>query len=461
MRCGSWAVGCGSFRADTNERVPLREFQRGDGPELVYPGGRGQSRGGPAWRPGGGKGQRAARPQRGGGMPSGRAGGFIPRVATGLADKDRRPSAVSGRADGPTAPQQSCTSTLGRNESSIGPPSLKLPSRASLLRVGFIARRKFGLPAARVARTLAKLFSIIASVCAFRPDVPVPLRPRELLSDILSSEWDDESDHTSPTPPSQARRALFAVEAPWKPLQNVGACQITPEELRSAFDPLRPNIAPSGTLRRPSPSPASKPMRDFLRDMLSLRIAEELDPARHPATCRVSIIPKNALQSRAICNARFLNQRQPFLPARFRLPSVQQLKELLLTGPLYFCALDVSSCYQSMRLPDDTSTPPFVFHVRDPERGTRAFRLLHLPFGWNASPVVCQRRTTAAIDPPVRRVGAWFLVYLDDALIFSRHFEDAERAAHAAAQGLRQHSLIPHPVKSCLSPATEIAWTGK
>eukprot|EP00665_Eupelagonemidae_sp_cell47_P003246 gene3246-biopygen1871 len=63
LRCCCAAAAlllCCSFRADTNERVPPREYQRGDGPELVYQGGRRHSRGGPAWRPSGGVGQRRA-----------------------------------------------------------------------------------------------------------------------------------------------------------------------------------------------------------------------------------------------------------------------------------------------------------------------------------------------------------------------------------------------------------------
>eukprot|EP00662_Eupelagonemidae_sp_cell21_P026022 gene26022-21038_t len=259
---------------------------------------------------------------------------------------------------------------------------------ATLLRAGFIARRKFGLPAARVARVLARLF-----------------------------DWDDESDDSSPSPPTQARRLLFATEAPWKPLKGVGSCRITLEELRAAFDPHRPPPPPpSRLLPRPSPSPLSQPVRDFLRDMLSQGLVEEVDPLRNPTTCRVSIIAKNDSKSRAICNARWLNQRQPHPPAHFKLPSVHQLKELLLAGPLFFCTLD---------------------------RGrVRGFRFLHLPFGWNASPVVCQRRTSAAILPPVGvHLGAWALVYLDDALVFARAAALSERAAAAAAQGLRDDDL--------------------
>eukprot|EP00662_Eupelagonemidae_sp_cell21_P048044 gene48044-65464_t len=81
-------------------------------------------------------------------------------------------------------------------------------------------------------------------------------------------------------------------------------------------------------------------MRDFISDMFRLRLVEELDPSCNPPTCRMSIIPKTAQKSRAICNARFLNQRQPLAPAQFRLPTVHTLKRLLLTGPLYFATLD-------------------------------------------------------------------------------------------------------------------------
>eukprot|EP00660_Eupelagonema_oceanica_P014620 gene14620-biopygen44127 len=410
-------------------------------------------------------------------------------------------AALNAWADGPIAQPQSCTSTRGMLERGGCPiamflsgsvtnahtsrsPRLRIPSRASLLRAGFIARRKFGLPAARVARVLTRLFNTIRTACAISRTPPSPLFPRALLTHILSFAWDDADDYTySPPPTQQSRRALFAQEAPWRPLENVGRCQISVEEIRAAFDPSRSSHNPcpaaevvggpwraphslrrhphSVLLPRPSPSPVTAPMRDFLRDMAALGLTEELDPACNPATCRMSIIPKNEHKSRAICNARYLNQRQTHQPAHFRLPSIHMLKEQLLRAPLYFCTLDVASCYQSMRLPPGPVAPQFIFHVRDPDGTLRAFRLLHIPFGWNASPVICQRRTAAAIGPRVHRIGAWSLVYLDDSLVFSRHPSVAERAGHAAAQGLRDDGLNPHPTKTNLSASTDTVWIGK
>eukprot|EP00662_Eupelagonemidae_sp_cell21_P052913 gene52914-biopygen63963 len=365
----------------------------------------------------------------------------------------------------PFASTSPCASCANCELSSPSPPHitpgrLRVPSDASLLRAGFVARRKFGIPAARFARIASRLFAHIADVHALRGDLPAPLRPRALLSNILSSQWDDDSEE-SPEPYTQARRMLFSSEAPWKPLKHVGACQLSTEELCCAFDPLRRNAFAGPPVPRPSPSPLSIPMRDFIHDMVSLRLLEELDPTRNPPTCRMSIIPKNSQKSRAICNARFLNQRQPHAPAHFRLPTVQMLKRLLLTGPLYFATLDVASCYQSMRLPSGDGPPLFIFHTRGADGALRAFRLLHLPFGWNASPILCQRRTQAAMEPPARRQGGWALIYLDDGLVFARDPTTTSRAGKASERGLRANHFVPHPSKTDLTPRTATTWIGK
>ena len=51
------------------------------------------------------------------------------------------------KADGQTKPRQNCIFIPGKTR-------LRTPARASLVKAGFIARRKFGLPAARVTRVL-------------------------------------------------------------------------------------------------------------------------------------------------------------------------------------------------------------------------------------------------------------------------------------------------------------------
>ncbi len=137
------------------------------------------------------------------------------------------------------------------------------------------------------------------------------------------------------------------------------------------------------------------------------------------------------------------------------------LKGLLLSGPMYFTKLDVASCYQSMLIPCDPNSPRFVFHVRYPGGRLQAFRLLHLPFGWNASPVLCQRRVAAAVSPAVDRMGASSMIYIDDALIFSRDPDTAELGALVGAQGLRGEILVPHPTESDFEAKPTVTWIGK
>ncbi len=110
-------------------------------------------------------------------------------------------------------------------------------------------------------------------------------------------------------------------------------------------------------------------------------------------------------------------------------------------APKYWILFKYKSCYQSMQFDSKEPTSPcFVFHIRGFDGVVRAYRLLHLPFGWNAAPVICQRRTTSAIVPKAKRAGASALVYMDDALVYSRYRSTTEKAASEGAIGLRENS---------------------
>jgi len=285
--------------------------------------------------------------------------------------------------------------------------------------------------------------------------LPPAAQPTSVIASVIEGA---SVVRSTPTPGARMRRLdPSRPPAVWKPLDadTLGEHQLTHHDIAVAFDRTRPR-SPTSITVRPPPCPYTPATRDFVDDMIRLSLAEEVCPTAHPPTGTLFIVPKNDTKSRAILDCRYANASQALRPRSFTLPSFESIKPLLRDRPLFVIA-DVASYYQSLRLPD--SAPSFIFHTDTPG-GVRAFRLLHLPFGWDAAPFIAQRLSEAIVRP-LRRPGVFPFPYLDDILILGRDHASAAAAGRALDSALRAKRLFPNPKKTHLDPARSVEWLGK
>eukprot|EP00665_Eupelagonemidae_sp_cell47_P011585 gene11585-220_t len=294
-------------------------------------------------------------------------------------------------------------------------------------------------------RVLATLFRQVDAVRALLAAPPPALDGGRILAALLAADFAAVGPPYTPYP---RLRTPGAPPAVWKalPRSEVGACQLSAADLLAAADQERVKVGGGGggAPGRPEPAPFNPALRDFTSDAVSLGLAEEVDPIRHPASGRVTIIPKNAEKSLAITDLRWLNDRQPCRPRSFRLPTFETIKPLLLNHEMSLCVLDIANAFPSIRLPVHPFCPYFVYHVRDGGL-LRAFRLLHLPLGWDLSPAICQRVVASLVEPAVRRHGGWAFVYLDDVLVMAAVPVSPQPSAVGIAANMRERGFVPHP----------------
>ena len=266
------------------------------------------------------------------------------------------------------------------------------PTTSALWRAAHVAARRFGIHPPRFVRVMKAL---VRAESALLGRGVAPARGVSAVA-VLSAVLEHRPVVQSTPSPCQRMARVDPSRPPpvWKPLppDTVGRHTLNPAALRGAFDTARPRDPPPPA-PRPGPSPATPAVRAFVADSLSLGLVDEVDPLANPPTGHLSIIPKNAEKSRAIFDCRWLNARQSHLPRRFRLPAFENVKPLLCRGPCWFVVADIANFYPSLRLPA-SGAPPFVFHVSFPP-GVRAFRFNHLPFGWDASPLLAQEASRA------------------------------------------------------------------
>eukprot|EP00664_Eupelagonemidae_sp_cell27_P006927 gene6927-5364_t len=313
-----------------------------------------------------------------------------------------------------------------------------------MLRVAFIAQRRFGVAPRRMLHVLRTLVRQVDAVRDLVPSPPPCLGAKQIFTALLTSEFAMQS---TPTPTQRFRRVVPGAPAPqWKALSRdeVGRHQLPPDVIVSAFDPLRVKspLCRTAPARPPGAAPFTTALRDFTRNAMELGLAVEVDPARNPPSGRVAIIPKNSEKGRAITDLRWLVDRQPCRPRRFRLPSLEWLKPLLLSNVLHFCVLDVSNYFPSLLLPDPPAAPYF-----------------------DCSPVIADRLSESIADPVLRRFAGWVYVYIDDFLVVGVDPAGTQRAAVDLAAGMRARALVPS-ARKCRGlppapPLREAEWLGK
>jgi hypothetical protein len=168
-------------------------------------------------------------------------------------------------------------------------------------------------------------------------------------------------------------------------------------------------------------------------------------------------IPKNALKGSLIFHLVELNSKLP-KPQTFRLPSVESLASLMVHNygkkeHPWACHVDLSNAYWSMVLPEGFQES-FRFRLE----GTN-YSLLRLPFGWKASPVLCQRILEyflLGLD-----VGeVLVLLYIDDFMVVGLDKDRVRGVTMNWVQVLESKGFKVSP-KSILEPTGLLKFLGK
>ena len=107
--------------------------------------------------------------------------------------------------------------------------------------------------------------------------------------------------------------------------------------------------------------------------------------------------------------------------------------------------LDIANLFPSLRLPQRCK-PYFVFHAQDgPQR--RAFRMEHLPMGWDAAPLLAQNVSERIAGKAQQDFAGFIKVYLDDFLAVAADPGAAQRAGAKLRDGIRSEGGVAHPRK--------------
>jgi len=242
----------------------------------------------------------------------------------------------------------------------------------------------------------------------------------------------------------------------WNDLGNVDHVDLTLQDIIEGCDRGRHFEPPKGKISVHT-TPDTPATQALVKDLLSHGCIAELPQGTKPSF-NVSVRPKpHSKKSLAIADCRHLILQSKTAPRKISLPDIQSL--LLLQGDasdLFMTKLDITNAYWSTFLPK--SLPQnFSFCV-----GSKTFALLSLPYGWNLSPTIFQKKLGKLIEDVLGKFDCvMWGQYLDDVLLLARGFQDLAYIAQLLVAEITRMGWIVSSSKSVTVPTKRLTWLGK